>query len=214
MGNYAVFGLGVFGMTLATELSAAGNKVVAVDKSRDRINEIKDKVAEAIVADVSNPDVVKELDVKKFDAIIIGMSNHFEDMILTLALVKQEGAGRVIVKSQLALQRRILLRLGADEIIQPDQDVAERLSRRLTMSNISDIFEFKGSSIAEVKVPASMAGKSIRQLDLRNRSSITVLLLKKPGSKVETIWNPDVVLEEGDQLTVIGSEQKIMSVFK
>ena len=76
MGNYAVFGLGVFGMTLATELSAAGNKVVAVDKSRERINEIKDKVAEAIVADVSNPDVVKELDVKKFDAIIIGMSNH------------------------------------------------------------------------------------------------------------------------------------------
>lgn len=213
-GNYAVLGLGSFGSKLAIELSNAGNNVVVIDRDADQIQALKDKVAEAIVADVSNPDVIKELDIKKFDATIIAMSSHFEDLILALTFVKQEGAGRVIVKANTAIQKRILLRLGADEVIQPDQDVAERLSKRLSMNNITDIFEFKGSYIAEVAVPESMTGKTIRELDLRNKYNIIVLLIKKTGRNIETVWNPDTLLEHGDQLTVIGQEKAIIDVFK
>jgi trk system potassium uptake protein TrkA len=142
------------------------------------------------------------------------MSSHFEDLILALTLVKQEGGGKVIAKANTMIQKRILLRLGADEVIQPDQDIAERLSKKLTMNNISDMFEFKGSSIAEVSVPESFVGKSIRELDLRNRHSIIVLLVKKPGKEIETVWNPDMQLEKGDELTVIGHEKDILNVFK
>lgn len=213
-GNFAILGLGTFGSTLAIELVNAGHNVVAIDRNRDRVEEIKDKVSEAIIADLSNPDVIKELDIPKFDAIIIGMSSHFEDLILALTLVKQEGAAKVIVKANTAIQKQILLRLGANEVIQPDQDVADRLSRRLTMNNISDMFEFKGSSIAEVMVPDSLAGKTIRELDLRNQHSIIVLLIRKPGKEIETVWNPDLVLEKGDELTVIGKEKGILEVFK
>ncbi|MFA7230038.1 MAG: TrkA family potassium uptake protein [Victivallaceae bacterium] len=213
-GNFAILGLGTFGSTLAVELVNAGHNVVAIDRNRDRVEEIKDKVSEAIIADLSNPDVIKELDIPKFDAIIIGMSSHFEDLILTLTLVKQEGAAKVIVKANTAIQKQILLRLGANEVIQPDQDVADRLSKRLTMNNISDMFEFKGSSIAEVMVPDSLAGKTIRELDLRNQHNIIVLLIRKPGKEIETVWNPDLVLEKGDELTVIGKEKGIIEVFK
>ena len=213
-GNYAVLGLGSFGSKLALELSNAGNNVVVVDRYKEQINALKDKVSEAIIADVSNPDVIKELDIKKFDATIIAMSSHFEDLILALTLLKQEGAGKVIVKTNTSIQKRILLRLGADEVIQPDQDVAERLSKRLSMTNITDMFEFKGSYIAEVNVPDSMDGKTIRELDLRNRFNIIVLLIKKPGKHIETVWNPDIELAKGDQLTVIGQEKAIIDVFK
>lgn len=182
-GNYAVLGLGSFGSKLALELANAGNRVVVIDRDREQIEAIKDKVTEAIIADVSNPDVIKELDVKKFDTVVIAMSSHFENLILALTLLKQEGARKVIVKANTAIQKRILLRLGADEVIQPDQDVAERLSKRLSMNNITDMFEFKGAYLAEVNIPESMEGKTIRGLDLRNRYNITVLLIKKPGKK-------------------------------
>lgn len=213
-GNYAVFGLGSFGSKLALELSKAKNNVVVVDIDAQKINECREYVSEAIVADVSNEDVIKELNISKFDAVILGMSSHFEDQILSLTLLKQEGVQKVYAKANNVIQERILYRLGADEIIQPEQDVAERLSRRLTLDNISDMFEFKGSAIAEVTVPAELAGKSLRQLDLRNRYHITILLMRKPGGSEEDIWSPDVILEKGDLLTVFGSKRSIVELFE
>ena len=212
--TYLVIGLGTFGSKLAIELYEAGHSVVAIDSSKTIINDIKDKVTEALIADVTNQDTVKEIDIQNFDAVIFGMSSHFEDLILALTLVKQEGAKKIIAKSNTDLQKRILLRLGADEVIQPDQDVAERLSRRLSMTNISDMFTFKGSTIAEVKVPAALSGKTIRELDVRQKYNISILLLKKPGKEVENIWNPDIVLEEGDELTIIGEEKNIVNLFQ
>lgn len=211
--NYAVFGMGSFGSKLAVELGKK-NTVVVVDMDQQKIDDLRDKVAEAIVADVSNEEVIRELDVKKFDSIILGMSSHFEDQVLALTLVKQEGARKVIAKANTIIQERILYRLGADEVIQPEQDVAERLSRRLSLDNITDLFEFKGSAIAEVFVPERMAGFSLRQLDLRNRFNITVLLMKKPGGSSESILSPDTILDKGDQLTVFGSQKSIIDLFK
>ncbi|MBE6369828.1 MAG: TrkA family potassium uptake protein [Lentisphaerae bacterium] len=213
-GAYAVFGAGSFGSKVATELSDAGHQVVVIDRDREAVMAIREKVTEALVADVSNPDVIRELDVKKFNAIIMGMSSHFEDLILALTLVKQEGAGKIYVKANSAIQKRILLRLGADMVIQPDQDVAERLCAQLSMSNIGDMFEFRGSFIAEVRIPARMVNKTIRELDLRNRYNLTILLVKKPGQEMTTVWDPNMVLQADDRLVVIGAEKAITEVFK
>ena len=212
--TFAVMGLGTFGSKLALELSQAGHSVVAIDRSKAIINDMKDKVTEAVIADITNPDTIKEIDVQKFDAVILGMSSHFEDLILALTLVKQEGAKKIIAKANTDLQKRILLRLGADEVIQPEQAIAERLAKRLSMSNISDMFTFKGSTIAEVKVPPSLSGKSIRELDMRQKYNISLLLIKKSGRELENIWDPDMILDEGDELTIIGEEKNIIKVFQ
>ena len=204
--HYAVLGLGSFGAKLAVALARAGNTVLVVDIDQQRVDDLRDKVTEAIIADVSNEEVVRELNVRKFDAVILGMSSHFEDQVLALTLLKQEGVRKVIVKANTTIQERILFRLGADEVFQPEQDVAERLARRLTMDNITDLFEFKGSAIAEVTVPEQLSGQSLRQLDLRNRFNVTVLLMRKPGGSAETVMTPDTLLEKGDQLTVFGSQ--------
>lgn len=212
--NFAVFGLGSFGIKLAEELSRAGNRVVVIDRDPELVNDIRDKVTEAIVADVSTEEVIRELDIGKFDAVILGMSSHLEDQILALTLLKQEGARRVIAKAGNRIRERILYRLGADEVIQPEQDVAERLARQLTLDNITDFFPFKGSAIAEVMVTEALAGHSLRELDLRNRHNITILLIRKPGGSPDSIWNPDTVLESGDQLTVFGTQKAIIELFK
>ena len=213
-GSYAIFGLGGFGARLAGELGANGCDVLAVDVDSERVMNIKDSVTGAITADVTNIEVIKELNVKKFDAVIMCMSNHFEAQILALNFLKQEGADKVIVKANSAVQKRILLRLGADEVIEPEQDVAERLARKLSSDNIRDMFEFKGAFLADVIVPEYMVGKTIKELDLRNKYSVTILLIKRPGRSFETIWNPDIVLNAGDQLAVIGQEKSIMDLFK
>ena len=215
MGNsYAILGLGSFGTKLAHSLSDLGNTVLVCDISRSRVDELRDKVAEAVIADASNPDAIKELGVGKFDVIILGMSSHFEDQILALTHLKQEGAKKIIAKATSDIQEKILYRLGADEVIQPEQDVADRLSRRLTWHNISDIFEFKGAAIAEVIVPSRLSGKTLLELDLRNRYNVTVLLLRKNGTSENIPTGPGTMLERGDQMTVFGSRQSIIELFK
>lgn len=215
MGNsYAILGLGSFGAKLAASLSRLGNTVLVCDIDPVRVDEMRDKVAEAVIADVSNQEVVRDLGVHKFDVIILGMSSHFEDQVLALTHLKQEGAKKIIAKATTNVQERILYRLGADEVIQPEQDVAERLSRRLTWHNISDIFEFKGAAIAEVIVPQCLSGKTLLELDLRNRYNVTVLLLRKSGSSENMPTGPGTRLEKGDQVTVFGSRQAIIDLFK
>jgi len=212
--SFAVFGLGAFGRHLAKELHELHNHVAVVDIDRDRVNELRDKVDEAIIADASSEEVIREMDVKKFTAVILGMSSNFEAQLLALTFLKNEGAKKVYAKAGSDIQQKILSRLGADEIIQPEQDAAKRLAEQLTLDNIFDLVEFKGFAIAEVSVPPEMVGKTLRQLDLRNRYNINVLLIQKPGSGPESVWSPDTQLEEGDMLTVFGGKQTILAKFR
>ena len=125
--SYAIFGLGSFGSKLALELSKAGNTVLVCDINQQRVDDLRDKVTQAVIADVSNEETVKELNVSKFDAVILSMSSYFEKQVLALTLLKQEGVKRVLAKANTNIQEKILFRLGADEVIQPEQDVAYRL---------------------------------------------------------------------------------------
>ena len=212
--SYAVFGLGAFGTKMALELSAAGHTVLICDTDRSKVDELSDKVADARICDVSNGDVIDELNVGKFDAVILGMSSCLEQQMLALTLLKEKGARRILAKAVSDIQERILNRLGADEIIRPDKDAASRLAQRLSFENIRDIFDFKGSAIAEVMVPSTIAGHTLRELDLRNKNHITVLLLRKPESAEEQLPPADAIIEAGDMLTVFGSREDILKLFK
>ena len=214
--SYAIFGLGSFGSKLALELTDAGHHVLVCDISQMRINDFCDKVAEAVAADVSNADAVHDLDVGKFDAVILGMSSHFEKQILALALLKQEGAKRIIAKANSDIQEQVLYRLGADRVIQPDQAAAETLARDLglTLVSVNGMIEFEGYAIIEVVVSGELAGSTLRSLDLRNRHHITVLLLRRAESDEKIPPGPDIVLNKGDQLTVFGSREAILELFK
>ena len=103
---YAVFGAGSFGAKLALALTNEGHDVLVCDRSAAKIDEIRDQVADAVIGDVSNEGTVRELNVSKFDAVILGMSSYFEDQVLALTLLKQEGAKKVIVKSGSPIQER------------------------------------------------------------------------------------------------------------
>jgi len=212
--SYAVFGLGTFGSKLAAELANAGHAVLVCDIDPARVEPFADQVTQTVIGDVGNEETIKELNVSNFDTVILSMSSHFEKQIMALTFLKQEGAKHILVKANTDTQERILYRLGADEVIQPEHDVARRLARRLSLSNISDFFEFKGSAIAEVSVPEAFQGKSLQELALRNRYGVSVLLRRPFGSMEESVPSASTVLAKGDTLTIFGDKNSIIKLFK
>ncbi|MBN2643731.1 MAG: TrkA family potassium uptake protein [Victivallales bacterium] len=211
--NFAVIGLSIFGTTLALKLHEDGHNVVVVDVDREKVINIRDKVTEAIIADVTLAEVIHELDVNRFDTIAVCMSDDFEAAIFALTLLKQEGADSVVVQAKTHIQKHILYKLGADDVVQPACDMAERLAKRLTVPNLSDMFDFKGMSIADLKVNNDFDGKTLKQLDFRHTFNISVLLIRRPGQPPEPMTDPDLVLHKGDELTVLGKEEDIIKAF-
>jgi trk system potassium uptake protein TrkA len=211
--NFAVLGLGTFGARMTEKLCSSGHNVLAIDVDPDKVNTFKNRVTESLIADVSNANVFKEIDIKRFDSIILSLGDHFEDLVMAITHLKQEGANNVVAKANTEIQKNILMRIGADEVIMPERDVALRLAKRLSLSNISNIFELKGYILADVNVPKTMNGKSIVELDLRNRHNLIILLVKKTNSEPEFIVDPKMKLFVGDELAVIGKEKNIIKVF-
>ena len=208
-----VIGLGTFGYALATKLYKAGHHVMAVDSDEQLVNRIKDEVTVSISADVTNSDVLEEIDPNKFDIIILGRSSNLELAVLTLAQLKNMNVKYIIAKANSFLQREILLKLGADEVVLAEDEMAKRIANRITHPNVKEIFDFsKDISIMNVKVPKKLIGKTLRELDLRKKNNITVFM-RKQGDQTEIVNDPNIKFEADDELFVAGDEANILKVF-
>lgn len=208
-----VIGLGTFGYALATKLYQSGHHVMTIEKDEDLVNKIKDDVTISIVADVTDPLVLKEIDPTAFDIVILGRSSNLELAVLTLVQLKNMKVKYIIAKANSFLQRQILLKLGADEVILAEEEMAKRVANRITHPNIKDVFDFNTDiSLMMVKVPKKLFGKTLKELDLRKKNNITVFM-RKQGDKTELINNPDIKFEEGDELFVAGKEANILKIF-
>ncbi len=208
-----VIGLGTFGYALAIKLYANGNKVMAVDKDENLVNQIKDDVTVALTADVTDAEVLERIDAQKFDYIVLGTSSSLETAVLTLTHLHKLNVKNVIAKANTPLQKEVLLKLGAKEVVLAENEMAQRLADRITHPNIQEIFTLDADILlVSVKVPKRMAGKPLKELDLRNKHKISVFI-RKVGNKSEIISNPNIKFEEGDELFVAGEEADIFKIF-
>lgn len=211
--DIAVFGIGAFGEAMALQLYKLGNNVLAVDHDPKIVERIKDDVTEAIVADVTDEDVISELSVAKFDLIILTMGNDLESLILCTTHLKNAKVKKIMAKVNSAIQKQILASVGADEVIEPEKEFAELLAKKITAPNIMEIVPFDNGFLATVAIPARMYGKTLQELDLRHKYKISAILIKKNNDEAGIIWDPSIKLETGDELTVIGMEDNITAVF-
>ncbi|KAA0258042.1 TrkA family potassium uptake protein [Deferribacter autotrophicus] len=208
-----VMGLGIFGYEVAVSLAKEGINVLAVDKNTKVINQIKDIVTDALVADAANEEALKELSVDKYDAVILGMSSSFESLILCITYLKKLGAKYIIAKASTAIQKEILMKIGADEVILPEKEIALKLAEKIARPNIIDFFELGGdAAVATVKVPSKFYNKSLMEIDLRKKYNITAIILIRDGS-AKLIRDASIKLMENDELVVAGEEDNIKKVF-
>ena len=223
MAKFAVIGLGRFGMTLAKALAKNGAEVIAIDTSREMVDDAREAVTLSIKLDSTDEKALAAHDVDKMDAVIVGIGTSFEAKALTIATLKKMGAKRIICRAESDLRAKMLSVIGADEIINPEEESALRLAQKLIAPNIVDYVELaEGHSLVQFAAPRSWHGKQILELDLRRKYEVNLVAIKRripaKGSdgKVayqETIMDvprPTDAIEANDILVMVGSDDNIL----
>ena len=209
MKSILIIGMGKFGHYICDELLSYGNNVMIVDKDESRVADMIYKVTNVQIGDCTDPAVVKSLGVKNFDLVLVCIGTNFQSSLEVTWLVKEEGAKYVVSKANKDVHARFLLRNGADEIIYPDRDIAERLARSYTADSIFDYIELDdGYSIYEIAVLPEWVGHSLRELDLRRRHEINVVGIKQDG-KMNIVPPVDYNFTAEDRMMIVGSDKSV-----
>ena len=207
--SFAVIGIGRFGTSVALTLSLMGHEVLAVDTSAAAIDSIADRVTHAIVADATDERVLRRIGIAEFDAVVISVAADIRASILTAMLSKELGAKRVVAKAADDLHAKLLIKAGADQVIQPERDSGVRLARSIAVDSVLDYFALTDDvSINELRLPYSWAGKSLVQLGIRTRYGVSVIAIKR-GEKMIVAIDPNSALEQGDVLVLLGSNHEL-----
>lgn len=207
--SFAVIGIGRFGTSVALTLSLMGHEVLAVDTSAAAIDSIADRVTHAIVADATDERVLRRIGIAEFDAVVISVAADIRASILTAMLSKELGAKCVVAKAADDLHAKLLIKAGADQVVQPERDSGVRLARSIAVDSVLDYFALTDDvSINELRLPYSWAGKSLVQLGIRTRYGVSVIAIKR-GEKMIVAIDPNSALEQGDVLVLLGSNHEL-----
>ena len=213
MKNILLIGLGRFGRHLAVELNELGHEVMAVDDDEDRVNEILPYVTNAQIGDSTNADFLKSLGIGNFDICFVTISANFENSLETTSLLKELGAKIVISRAERDIQKKFLLRNGADQVVYQERQVAKWASIRYTADHILDYMEIDAShAIFEAEVPEEWLGKTIGELDVRRKYNINIIAVKDKGG-VNIALSTDTLLKQDATILVIGEHKAIKRWF-
>ncbi len=214
MKSVLLIGLGRFGRHIAIKLCEMKHEVMAVDKKEERVNQVLPYVSNAMIGDATNPEFLKSLGIKNFDVCIVAVGNDFQSSLETTSLLKEMGAKLVVSRASADRQASLLKKIGADEIVYPEKQLASWTAIRYSSDHIFDYIELdKDYSIYEVAVPEDWAGKTVGEVDTRKKYSINLLGLKKDG-KMDPVISPDTVLSSDFTLLALGKYKDLQRCFK
>jgi len=203
-----VVGLGRFGTALASALVDLGVEVVAVDTNPDLVNTWVDRITHVRLADGTNPATLEQLGAAGFDAVVVAIGSDIEASILSTAALADQGAQNIWAKAITPQHGRILERVGATEVVYPEQQMGQRVARVVTGQVLDYFMIDEGFVIAELDCPTQLAGRSLAESAVRQRFEITVASVK-PAGGVFTYATADTVVNAGDQLLVAGKIDKV-----
>lgn len=207
--QFVIFGLGRFGISLATTLAEAGYEVMVVDKSEESIQEIAPLVTHAVQADASDMDTLKSLGIRNFDVAIVAIGKDIQASIMTTLLLKELGIPYVVAKASSEIHERVLRKIGADRIILPEQEMGIRIANNLISGNILDHIQLSSEySIVEMGILPEWRGKSIIDVDPRGTYGINIIAVQRGGA-IDISPSPNYILETEDTLVVVGSNKQL-----
>ncbi len=209
--EYAIIGLGRFGASLARALMASGNNVLGVDIDGQLVQRISDELTHAAILDATDEEALREIDIMSFETVIVAIGADFESNLLATVALKNLGIPTVISKVVTRRQREILLRVGADRVVQPEHDAGMRLAEELMAPKVLERVHLGPDfSVVEVQAPSSLTSQTLAQLDLRQRMGVTVLVIKR-GEKLIVSPPADTILLEGDLILVLGDNETLQT---
>ena len=220
MDRFAVIGLGRFGKKLAIALAMSGAEVIAIDKDRNEIEQIRDQVTHAVRLDSTDEEAMKAQGLGKVDVAIIGIGGQqgqgFESAILTVVNLRQMGVKKIYARAESLISGEVFSKVGATEVIYPEIESAQRWSYKLIAPQVGEKIDFApGYSLARIKAPASFDGKTVMNLQLRQKYNVNLVAIKRGEHSQQkkqakgTIINvpmPSTVIYTDDILMVAGSD--------
>ena len=214
MKSMLVVGLGRFGSNLATELSEYGNEVVAIDRDEKAVAKIMHAVTKAKIGDCMERDTLEALGVNNFDICFVCMSEDFQSSLEITSLLKELGANYVVSKADREIHEEFLRKIGADDVICPERDMAHRAAVKYSSNNLFDYIEFTPEYlICEIKVPDRWEGRTLRQLNIRHKDKVNVIAVKNDsGMFPSTEWENE--FRKDDHVLVVGRKSDIIKMLK
>lgn len=207
--TYAVFGLGRYGIAVARELVRHGMEVIAVDDDDRIVNAAADELPICKCADITDPDVIRQLGISNVDVVIIAMANNLEASVMAVTLCKEIGVKTVIAKAASEMHQKILLRVGADKVVFPENESGIRLAKNLLSSGFVDMVSLaKNVSMIELNIKPEWIGKNLVELNLRKKYSVNVVAIRK-GDSVSVDIDPHAALLTDDKLIVIANTENL-----
>ena len=225
--KYIVVGLGNFGASLSEKLTAQGNEVIGIDNKMEKVDYFKEKISHTIQMDATDEFAVSGLPLDDTDVVIIAIGEDQGSNIMSTALFKNLQVKRLISRAINRLHEKVLVAIGVDEIVHPEEETAERWAKKLCLNNVVDSFELSNDfSIIEANMPDEYVGQSIREVGFRENFNLLVLTIMKPTEvksvlgksrtelTIQGIVTPDQKLEETDILVLYGSNKDLKKFLK
>ncbi len=227
MRQIAVIGLGNFGFTVAKELTDHGAQVLAIDEKKERIELIKECVNTAVAADTTDEKALKAIGVQNVDVAVVCIGEDVEANLLTTILLKKIGVKKIWARAISPLQHEILKSLEVDNIINLEEEMGKITANSLIAPNISRFISLMpGHSFMEIKMPASIVGKTIQEIHPRRKSKVNIVAIKKKRPQItgtgertfeeyiEDVPSSDDPLEESDILLLVGKDEDLQKFSK
>jgi len=212
MSRFAVIGLGKFGSHVAETLHGKGHEVVGIDADKGRVQDMRDRCSQAIVADCTDVDTLRALGIADAEAVVVSLGERMDASILVTLYLRELGARRIVAKAVSPDHGKILHLIGATEVVHPERDSAVRLASALGTRSILEYLPIGvGFSLLELKAPKSFVGRTVGELDIRARFHVLVVAVKK-GESLDLVPGAAYRVEEGDILVLIGKDHDLDGV--
>ena len=205
MKSILIIGMGRFGHHLAANFLENGHDVMIVDEDEEKLEDMVPYATSTRIGDCTSEEVLKTIGVRNFDVVFVCIGTNFQSSLEITSLVKELGAKRVISKATRDIQAKFLLRNGADEVIYPDKDIAEKWGERYSLDNIFDYIDLPGAfGIYEMPPLKEWVGKSIRESNIAAKYKISILGIKKKHEEQMSVMpSADYIIKDTDHLMVM-----------
>ncbi|MBR4143921.1 MAG: TrkA family potassium uptake protein [Lachnospiraceae bacterium] len=214
MKSVLVIGMGRFGKNATVKLRELGHEVMAVDILEERISDSLEIASNAIIGDTTSKAFLETLGVKDYDLCIVTIGDDFQSSLETTSLLKEMGAKKVISRASNDVQKKFLLRNGADYVVYPEEQVAHWVAIRYSSDSIFDYLSLEdGYSIVEINVPVKWTGRTIGELDVRKKHKINIIAIKHDDKMIMDITT-NTQLSGMDRALVLGKDEDIQKCLK
>ena len=214
MKSYIVIGLGKFGAEAAKRLCQLGGEVLAIDRNPDLVQPISNQVTQAVVGDARDKEVLRALGAKDFEWAVVAIGANLADSVLATMNLKELGVPYIVCKASDETHRQVLMKLGADKVVIPEQEQADRLAKNLSSPNVLDYIELSNEyGIIEIPAPGSWQEKSLKELNVRAKLGVNIIAVKC-GGQINVSPAADYRIQSDDVMVVLGDTAALDAVQK